>query len=149
MYRANKFQENIFCKDSVSSSTKISLHKTLQGYFFLSKWSNVSANSWMLNIFEKVNVFGNFLIWNNLAVWKLYILVKKGNSNTMKSLERLPLLDKKLWLFVYFYLFLWRHAAWGTLVPQPQIKRKLPAVVAESLNYWISREFPMITFFFF
>ena len=102
----------------------------------------------MLNIFEKVNAFGNFLIWNNLAVWKLYILVKKGNGNTMKSLERLPLLDMKLWLFVYFYLFLWHHAAWETLVAQPQIECKLPAVVAESLNYGISREVPGMTVYF-
>ena len=67
----------------------------------------------------------------------------------MKYLERLPLLDKKVWLFVYFYLFLWCHTAWGNFIPQPQTKHELPAVAAEGLNYWISREVPGMTKMFF
>ena len=44
---------------------------------------------------------------------------------------------------LFFFVFFWLHrVACGILVPQPGIKPAPPAVEAQSLNHWITREVP-------
>ena len=47
----------------------------------------------------------------------------------------------------FIYLFIWLHcAACGLLVPQPGIEPVPPALDAQSLSPWTSREAPLETF---
>ena len=49
---------------------------------------------------------------------------------------------------VYFFsFFLLHYAACGILVPQPGIKPMSPAMEAQSLNHWTTREVPHLLFF--
>ena len=48
-------------------------------------------------------------------------------------------------VFIYLCLFV-GHTACGILVPQPRIKPVPPALEAPSLNYWTTREVPLLAF---
>ena len=85
----------------------------------------------------------------------------KHYNNNKKMCQQIQNLISFLTSFRYFlkmlslfniYLithFVWPHiTACGTLVPQPAIEPSPSAVVALSPNHWITREFPVIKYFY-
>ena len=51
-----------------------------------------------------------------------------------------------VFLVSYFVFIFWlHHAAFGILVPQPGIEPSPPALEAQSLNHWTTREVPYYT----
>ena len=56
-------------------------------------------------------------------------------------------IHKHISTLFYYFIFIFGHtAAWGTLVAQPGIKPTLPALEAQSLNHWTTREIPRHSF---
>ena len=45
-----------------------------------------------------------------------------------------------------FFFSLSGHTAYGILVPQPEIEPAIPALEAQSLNHWTTRDVPLIHF---
>ena len=83
------------------------------------------------------------------GAWQATVhVITKSQTQLSEHTHRNPIqcLSWLLFLFsikTFFLIFIWGgHTTWhyGILVPQPLIEPMLPAVEAQSLNHWTSRE---------
>ena len=80
---------------------------------------------------------------------KVYMGVSIGNVGSGAGATAFFLISSShcfIFLFILFHLFIWScHVACRTLVPQPGIKPKPPAVEAQSPNHWTAGS-PSVSF---